>query len=151
MIALCYHVPYYVYKRGRNFVEHTNPGGRTLDPLEASRLITDDYAVKILVTTFKKPCSVQELSRKLGIPIAACYRKVKELEDASLLACAERKLTQKGKRVNMYISQLKNAYIFFEKGKLRVRFHLSTGAINDFGGAWSVVDILGSDKKESRQ
>jgi predicted transcriptional regulator len=113
-----------------------------MDPLEASRLITDEYSAKILVATFKKPKSAIELSREYGIPIAACYRRIHALEKEGLIKCVERALTQKGKRISLYLSQLKNAYIFFENGRLRVRFQLASGTTQDFGGDWKVIDIL---------
>jgi len=112
-----------------------------MDPLEASRLITDEYAAKILVGTFKRAKSAIQLSREFGIPIAACYRRIRALEQAKLLSCVERILTRKGKRMSLYQSQLRNAYIFFEGGKLRVRFQLTTGITEDFGGDWKVVDV----------
>ncbi len=40
------------------------------------------------------------------------------------------------------MSQLKNAYIFFENGRLRVRFQLATGITKDFGGDWRAVDVV---------
>ncbi|MFQ5883573.1 MAG: ArsR/SmtB family transcription factor [Thermoplasmata archaeon] len=113
-----------------------------MDPLEASRLITDEYSAKILVATYKKPKSAIELSREYGIPIAACYRRIHALEKAGLIRCTERALTQKGKRISLYLSQLKNAYIFFENGKLRVRFQLASGLTEDFGGDWKAIDVL---------
>jgi len=112
---------------------------KTLDPLEASRLVTDEYSAKILVATFKKPKSAIDLSREYGIPIAACYRRIHALEQAGLLACVERALTRKGKRISLYQSQLRNAYIFFENGTLRVRFQFSTGVTKDFGGDWRAL------------
>lgn len=112
-----------------------------MDPLEASRLVTDEYSAKILVATFKKAKSAIDLSREYGIPIAACYRRIHALEHAGLLRCTERALTQKGKRISLYMSQLKNAYIFFENGRLRVRFQLATGITKDFGGDWRAVDV----------
>ncbi len=114
--------------------------GTGMDPLAASRLITDEYSAKILVATFKKPRSAIELSREYGIPIAACYRRIHALEKAGLINCVERALTQKGKRISLYMSQLKNAYIFFENGRLRVRFQLATGITKDFGGDWKAVE-----------
>jgi hypothetical protein len=116
--------------------------GAIMDLFEASQLITDKYSVRILVGTSKKPKSAIELSEKFGIPIAACYRKIKDLEKAGLIRCVERKLTRKGKRVSMYLSQLKTAYLFFENGKLRMRFHLTNGAINDFGGEVGGQELL---------
>jgi len=113
-----------------------------VDPLEASRLVTDEYSAKILVATFKKAKSAIDLSREYGIPIAACYRRIHALERAGLIRCTERALTQKGKRISLYMSQLKNAYIFFENGRLRVRFQLATGITKDFGGDWKAVDVI---------
>lgn len=111
--------------------------GSTVNPLEASQLLTDEYAAKILLATFKRKLSAQEISKRYGIPIAACYRKIRVLEGIGLLECVDRVLTQKGKRKKLYTSRLKNAYIFFEKGKLRARFHLASGAVKDFGGDWT--------------
>jgi hypothetical protein len=119
-----------------------------LDPLEASRLVTDEYSAKILVATFKKPKSAIELSREYGIPIAACYRRIHALEAAGLIKCVERALTRKGKRISMYLSQLRNAYIFFENGKLRVRFQLATGVTKDFGGEWKAVEVASTNARE---
>ena len=117
-------------------------GGKKMDPLEASRLITDEYAARILVATFKKPKSAIDLSREYGIPIAATYRRIHMLEKSGLIKCVERALTQRGKRISLYLSQLRNAYIFFENGRLRVRFQLASGVTKDFGGDWKAVDVL---------
>jgi len=108
-----------------------------MNPLEASQLLTDEYSAKILLATYKRKISAQEISGLYGIPIAACYRKIRTLEEAGLIECVERILTQKGKRKNLYTSRLKTAYIYFENGKLRARFQLATGVIKDFGGDWN--------------
>src|SRR2546421_12376711 len=94
---------------------------------DVSRLLTDEYAERILVATQSTSRSVQEISDKYDIPIAACYRKIRILEEAGLIQCVERILTQKGKRTNLYTSCLRNAHILFENGKLRARFQLATG------------------------
>ncbi len=98
--------------------------------------MTDEYSAKILVATFKKAKSAIDLSREYGIP------RIHALERAGLIRCTERALTQKGKRISLYMSQLKNAYIFFENGRLRVRFQLATGITRDFGGDWRAVDVV---------
>ena len=113
-----------------------------MNPLEASQLLTDEYSAKILLATYKRRISAQEISQRYGIPIAACYRKIRTLEEAGLIQCVDRILTQKGKRQNLYTSCLKNAYIFFENGRLRARFQLATGVVKDFGGDWNGVDLL---------
>ena len=85
--------------------------------LETSRLLTEEYTAKILLATMGKPKSAFELSERLNIPIAACYRKIRVLEEAGLLVCDERKLTQAGKRMSVYRSRVLNAQIVFENGK----------------------------------
>lgn len=123
--------------------------GKGLDPIEASRLIMDTYAAKILVACSRKPKHALELSAKLSIPIAACYRRIHVLEKAGLLKPVERALTQQGKRIVLYLSQLRNAYIFFEGGKLRVRFQMVTGQIQDFGGEWKEIKLIEEEEEEA--
>ncbi|PYO11872.1 MAG: hypothetical protein DMD31_17740 [Gemmatimonadetes bacterium] len=52
---------------------------------DISRLLTDEYAERILVATQENPRSVQEISDKYDIPIAACYRKIHQLRSAVLM------------------------------------------------------------------
>ncbi len=80
--------------------------------------MTDLYSAKIILSTMSKTLSAQELSEILEIPIAACYRKIKQLESAGLIGCVERRLTQSGKRVCYYKSQVKNASIEFSEGRV---------------------------------
>jgi len=108
----------------------------------------DTYAAKILVACSRKPKHALELSAKLNIPIAACYRRIHALEKASLLKAVDRALTQQGKRIVLYQSQLKNAYIFFEGGKLRVRFQMVTGQTQDFGGEWKEIKLIEEEEEE---
>ena len=92
-----------------------------MDPLESSRLIMDEYSAKILAATTRKPKSAIQLSKKYGIPIAICYRRIHKLEEADFLEEADRVLTQDGKRVSVYKSKLKNVHIIFEDGKFKVK------------------------------
>lgn len=108
----------------------------------------DTYAAKILVACARKPKHALELSKRLDIPIAACYRRIHVLEKAKLLKAVDRVLTQQGKRIMLYQSMLKNAYIFFEGGKLRVRFQMVTGQIEDFGGEWKEIKLLPEQEEE---
>ncbi|MCJ7561532.1 MAG: hypothetical protein MUO84_00790 [Thermoplasmata archaeon] len=48
----------------------------------------------------------------------------------------------------LYFSQLKNAYIFFEGGKLRVRFQMITGQTQDFGGEWKEIKLIEVEEEE---
>lgn len=112
-----------------------------MDAVEASKIIADEYAAKILAATYTTPKSAIRLSHDLGIPIAACYRRIRMLESAQLIRCEERVLTQKGKRMSVYASNLKNAFIFLENGKLRVRFEMKSGRVDDYEGE---VQALGA-------
>jgi hypothetical protein len=112
-----------------------------VNPIEASQIIADEYAVKILVAINIRPKSALKLSHDLGIPIAACYRRIRMLEKHNLVHCVERVLTQKGKRMSVYISNLKNAYIFLEDGRLRVRFEMKSGQAEDYGGPLELMSI----------
>jgi hypothetical protein len=111
------------------------------DPVEVSNLITDKYALEILMYTYKKPKSIQNISSAFGIPIAMCYRRVRQLEKLGFLRCVGKKLNGSRKWHKLYQSQIVNAHFFLEKGKFRVRVQLSSGIVDDFGGSWSLVDI----------
>ncbi len=116
-------------------------GGDTMpNPVEISNLISDKYVSKILMSTFKKPKSVQKISTIYGIPIAVCYRKVRQLEKLGFMRCVETKLNGNGKRVKLYQSQIVNAYFFMEKGKFRAKVQLSSGTVDDYGGSWTLVE-----------
>ena len=95
--------------------------------MDIASLLTDDYAIKILVATYHKPRNAIEISQKLDIPIAACYRRIHALEDAGLLHAVETKTTSKGRKIVFYRSLLKNAYLFFEDGRLKVRLEMING------------------------
>lgn len=107
--------------------------------------------MKILVATSRVPKSAQEISDSHGIPIAACYRRIRALEKVGLLECKERRLSQQGKRVSYYVSLLKNAYIFFESGKLRVKFQLRTGGADMYGEEWHDIDLTSTDEREDEE
>jgi len=96
-----------------------------MDPAYISRLVTDDYVMKILVATLHHPMSTQQLAFKFEIPLAVCYRKMKELLAADLIVREKKILTQQGKWVQLYRSKVRGAYVFIEKGALRVRLELA--------------------------
>ncbi len=104
-------------------------------------MLTDEYSVKILVATIRMPKSAQEISESFGIPIAACYRRIRDLEQEGLLVCTERRLSRQGKRVCYYVSMLKTAHVFFENGKLRVKFELKTGGADQYGTDWHDIPL----------
>jgi hypothetical protein len=112
-----------------------------VDLLIASQLLTDPYAVKILVATVRVSKCAQDISSQFGIPIAACYRRIRDLESAGLVLCTERKLTKNGKRVNYYVSMVKSATVFYEEGKLRVKFQMKDGTLGSPNDGWHDIDV----------
>ena len=107
---------------------------RLLSPLEASQLLTDEYSAKILLATYKRKISAQEISQRYGIPIAACYRKIRILEEVGLIQCVERILTQKGKTMKLYRSLLKSAELVYQDGIFKVKFEFDVD--KEINGKW---------------
>jgi len=89
---------------------------------EVSRLLADDYSQKILVSTYTSPMSAQKLSKICQIPIAACYRRIHELEEAGLIAVDREKEVYKGRKVRLYRCRLRSATIKFLNGRFVVRY-----------------------------
>jgi len=87
-----------------------------------SRLLADDYSQKILVRTYNIPMSAQKLSRVCRIPIAACYRRIHDLETVGLIGIEDEMEVYKGRRVRMYKCRLRSAVIKFTKGRFAVRY-----------------------------
>lgn len=112
-----------------------------MNPLKVSKLLADEYNVKILAATFKDSKSAQELSLKFDIPIAACYRRIRELEMTGMLQCSDRILSQKGKRVKLYRSQVKGVYLFYESGRFRVKLDMANLPTNNLDETWYAVDF----------
>ena len=73
-----------------------------------------------------------KMSYQLGIPIAVCYRRLRELEHLGLIVEVGKKLTQKGKWIRLYKSKLKNAEIFMADGKVKVKICFRGGTTNEF-------------------
>lgn len=99
----------------------------SLNALQMSKLIIDEYSVKILSYAKDKPRSVLEMCDVLGIPMTLGYRRVNILTELGLMVCHGRVLTQNGKWMKIYISRVNRAFIYFENGKLRMKVELKTG------------------------
>jgi len=123
-------------------------GNVRVDLLKTSQLLTDEYSVKILVATIRVAKSAQEISDAFDIPIAACYRRIRDLEQEGLLVCTERKLSRQGKRVSYYLSMLKSAFVYFESGRLKVKFELKTGGADQYGTDWHEIPLEKKEKDE---
>jgi len=89
-----------------------------------TRLLADGYSQKILSYTYRKPMSAQKLSALCHIPIAACYRRIHDLEQAGMLFIADEKEIYKGRKVKLYRCSLRHAVLRFTDGKFKVNYDL---------------------------
>ena len=74
--------------------------------LNMAQLLMDQYNLKILSSTTRKALSVRDMAFMYFIPLATCYRKVRELEGAGLLKCEGKLLSSDGKRYKVYKCQV---------------------------------------------
>jgi hypothetical protein len=92
-----------------------------MEPLQLSQTVMDGYSARILMGTFTRAASALELSRQFGIPIAACYRRIKELEGLGLVYCERELPSRNGKGLQLFRSRLKSVRISLEDGNLHAR------------------------------
>jgi DNA-binding Lrp family transcriptional regulator len=100
-----------------------------MEPLQVSQTIMDEYSARILLGTFDRPVSALDISRRFAIPIAACYRRIKELENLGLVYVEAALPSRNGKGLQLYRSRLLSVRIAFEDGKLRARVELGPAGI----------------------
>jgi len=119
--------------------------------VKISRLLADNYSQKILSYTYRKAMSAQRLSKICRIPIAACYRRIHDLEKAGLIFISDEREVSKGRKVKLYRCGLKSATLRFSHGKFKVDYDTSNGSssmepmVN--GGNFSYEDSGGSDSE----
>ncbi len=92
-----------------------------MKPLEVSQTVMDAYAARILLGTSQSAVSALELSRRFGIPIAACYRRIRQLEDLGLVYCERALPSRNGKGLQLFRSRVRSIRIAFEEGQIRAR------------------------------
>ncbi len=89
------------------------------------RTVLDRYAFRILVATHERECSAFDLSRSLGIPIVACYRRLRSLQSLGLIAPTRVLMPSAGHPMRLFRSHLQSAQIVFEGGRLLARIELA--------------------------
>ncbi len=98
------------------------------------KILTDDYAIKILVASYDKEKSAIQLSQELEVPIAACYRRIHLLQNAGFLQVSER-INSKGKRIKYYNSLIKKASINIEDNRVLVEIVYKNGVVKKLSGS----------------
>ena len=89
------------------------------------RTVLDTYAFRILVTTHERECTAFDLSRILGIPIVACYRRLRALEELGVIGASRVSTSSAGHPIRLFRSHLRSAQIRFEDGRLVARIELA--------------------------
>src|SRR2546422_2121497 len=100
-----------------------------MQALQVSQTIMDEYSARILLGTFDHPVSALDISRRFEIPIAACYRRIKELEGLGLVYVEAALPSRNGKGLQLYRSRLRSVRIAFEDGQLRARVELGRDGV----------------------
>jgi len=90
------------------------------DAFDTFRLMLDEYSSEILKLTGQKALNAVQLSEALGIPVAACYRRIRALKEAGVLKEDGRAVSVGGKLVATYRSSVDRAELFLQDGRLRV-------------------------------
>ncbi|MCK4717734.1 MAG: helix-turn-helix transcriptional regulator [Thermoplasmata archaeon] len=94
---------------------------------EITRLLMDEYAMKILMAAYNEEINALGISRDYEIPIAACYRRIHSLEEVGLIQMAEERVGAHGKKIRNYRAAIKSATITFIHGQMVVRLTFTTG------------------------
>lgn len=96
-----------------------------MDAFDIFRLMLDEYSSKIISLTSEEPLNAVDLSNALGIPIAACYRRIRALKEAGVLKEEGRVVSVGGKLVATYRSSVESAELMLQDGRLRVLINAS--------------------------
>ncbi len=91
-----------------------------MDTFDTFRLLLDEYSSRILQLTSPHAMNAIDLSEELGIPIAACYRRIRALKDAGIIKEESRVVSVGGKMVSTYRSVVESAEVMLQDGRLKV-------------------------------
>lgn len=101
------------------------------DLIEKVQLLTDSYAKSILVGCYQRPMSAQEISWEFNIPIAATYRRLKDLEEAGLIEEVVENTAKASKNSSSrYKTSLEKAVLTFENGTFSIKLKIGKETIN---------------------
>jgi len=90
-----------------------------------TQALADKYNMNILAAATHKPRSARELAFIFDIPLASCYRKIRELLAAGLLEQEGTELTPDGKRYSVYRSTVGSVTMVYEKGVVKLKVDMN--------------------------
>ncbi len=98
-----------------------------MQPLRLGQTVMDPYSARILLGTSERAVSALDLSRRFRIPIAACYRRIRQLEQLGLVYCEQALPSRNGKGLQLFRSRLRSMRIVLDQGTLRALVVLDDG------------------------
>ena len=78
-------------------------------------MLADAESRAILFSIINKGKTAGELSKKHRIPLSSVYKKISDLEELTLIKVDSWELSDKGRRIKVYKSRIKNAEINIKK------------------------------------
>jgi len=109
-----------------------------MDGTEMLRVLGNEYNPQIL-SFAHEPRSAQELSDELDVPIATCYRRIEELQEADLLEHHDRVLSDERRRVNVYRRNIEEIVVRFSEGEVSVEVEERRQVKNRLDEAWRTL------------
>ncbi len=100
--------------------------------IDATKILEDGTAEKILLNAYRRSKTAKQISDSTGIPLVEVYKKIRELEKIGLVQKEKSIITKSGRAKAAYRSNLEDAYVFFDNGRLRVRFEVAAGMARAF-------------------
>lgn len=97
-------------------------------------VLGNKYNTDILSAT-GEAMSAQDLSEQLDVPIATCYRRINELEEAELLELHDRPLSDEHRRVKVYRRKVDGVGVDFRNG-LTVEIEERSAVKNRLDDVW---------------
>lgn len=91
-----------------------------MDAFGTFRLLLDEHSSQILNLIESQPMNATDLSEAIGIPIAACYRRLRVLKEAGMIKEDGRAVSIGGKLVVTYKSAVDKAEVMLQDGRLKV-------------------------------
>jgi predicted ArsR family transcriptional regulator len=97
-------------------------------------VLGNKYNTDILTAT-EEAKSAQDLSDELDVPIATCYRRIDELEDAELIELHDRPLSAEHRRVKVYRRTVDGVAVDF-RDELTVELEERSAVQNRLDEVW---------------
>lgn len=116
--------------------------GVEADDAELVRTLGSKYSAEILGAT-NEPRSAQELSERLDVPIATCYRRIEDLTDAGLLSLEDSVLSDERRRVDVYRREINELTVSFGEAGYSVVVEERSEVKNKLDDAWRALSDPG--------